>query len=114
MEGRLLYGAVQDGWVRAGLTGTHLPRRWLIGITGFLFLAAYLLLAHRLSSILKKRGRPAWKAYIPFLNGWEACKLCERSGWFSLLLLLPFIQYILLIQLCILLDQAEQCDQQCP
>lgn len=108
MEGRFLYGAVMDGWVRADLTGAHLPRCWIICITGFLFLAVYLLLAQRLSSILKMRGRPVWKAYIPFMNGWEACKLCERSGWYSLLLLVPFIQYILLIQVCIHLDRAQQ------
>lgn len=107
MESRLLYGPVQDGIIRSGLV-LQVPAHRLFVTAACLFAAAYLFLSLRLSAIFKKKGIPAWKAYVPFLNAWEAFVLIGKRGWCCLLLLIPLVQYAALLLLCLRLGELSR------
>ena len=41
--------------------------------------------------VFKKAGECGWKALVPFLSEYTYCKIVFGSGWFFLLLFVPFI-----------------------
>lgn len=51
--------------------------------------------------IFSKAGQPGWAAIIPIFNTYVLCKVAGRPGWWFLLLLIPFVNFIIYIILCI-------------
>jgi len=51
--------------------------------------------------IFTKAGQPGWAAIIPIYNWYILCKIVGRPGWWVILLLIPFINFIIGIILCI-------------
>jgi hypothetical protein len=51
--------------------------------------------------VFTKAGQPGWAAIIPIYNIYVLCKVAGRPGWWLLLLLIPFVNFIILIILSI-------------
>src|SRR6266576_243958 len=55
--------------------------------------------------VFTKAGRPGWASIIPIYNMYVWCKIVGRPGWWILLILIPFVNIIVGIILCI--DMAK-------
>jgi len=51
--------------------------------------------------IFTKAGQPGWASIIPIYNWYILCKIVGRPGWWVILLLIPFVNFIVGIILCI-------------
>ena len=51
--------------------------------------------------IFTKAGQPGWASIIPIYNWYIICKIVGRPGWWVILLLIPFVNFIIGIILCI-------------
>ena len=51
--------------------------------------------------VFSKAGKPGWAAIIPIYNIYVMLKVVGRSGWWLLLLLIPFVNIIIWIIVCI-------------
>ena len=51
--------------------------------------------------VFTKAGQPGRASIIPIYNLYIWCKIVGRSGWWVLLMLIPFVNFIILIILCI-------------
>jgi hypothetical protein len=51
--------------------------------------------------IFTKAGQPGWACLIPFYNIYVLCKIVGRPGWWLILMLIPFVNVIIGIILCI-------------
>ena len=51
--------------------------------------------------IFTKAGQPGWAAIIPIYNWYVLCKIVGRPGWWVILLLIPLVDFIIGIILCI-------------
>lgn len=51
--------------------------------------------------IFTKAGQPGWASLIPFYNIYVWCKIVGRPGWWLILMLIPFVNFIIAIILCI-------------
>lgn len=51
--------------------------------------------------VFTKAGQPGWAAIIPIYNTYVLCKVAGRSGWWVLLLLIPVVNIVILIILCL-------------
>lgn len=51
--------------------------------------------------IFTKAGQPGWTAIIPIYNMYIWCKIAGRPGWWVILMLIPFVNFIILIILCV-------------
>ncbi len=68
------------------------------GIVGLL--VAILMIA-ALWKIFTKAGQPGWACLIPIYNIYILCKIVGRPGWWVILMLIPFVNFIIAIILCI-------------
>ena len=48
-----------------------------------------------------KAGQPGWGLLVPFYNMFLMCKIAGRPGWWVILLLIPVVNFIIAIILCI-------------
>jgi Family of unknown function (DUF5684) len=55
--------------------------------------------------VFTKAGRPGWAAIIPIYNMYVWCKIVGRPGWWVILMLIPFVNIIIGIIVCI--DMAK-------
>ena len=55
--------------------------------------------------VFTKAGRPGWAAIIPIYNMYVWCKIVGRPGWWVILMLIPFVNIIVGIVVCI--DMAK-------
>jgi Family of unknown function (DUF5684) len=55
--------------------------------------------------VFTKAGRPGWAAIIPIYNIYVWCKIVGRPGWWVILMLIPFVNIIVGIVVCI--DMAK-------
>jgi Family of unknown function (DUF5684) len=63
-----------------------------------LWIAIYVYFAIVLMKIAKKTNTPnGWFAWIPFLNLYLIAKLAGKSGWWLILMLIPFVNIIIAI-----------------
>src|SRR5207248_7204178 len=60
-----------------------------------------LLLIVAMWKVFTKAGQPGWASIIPIYNLYIWCKIVGRSGWWVLLMLIPFVNFIIMIILCI-------------
>src|SRR5438552_18445193 len=51
--------------------------------------------------IFTKAGQPGWACIIPIYNLYVWCKIVGRPWWWILLMLIPFVNFIILIILII-------------
>lgn len=47
--------------------------------------------------VFTKGGQPGWASIIPFVNLYFLCKVAGRPGWWLILMLIPFVNFIILI-----------------
>ena len=64
-----------------------------------------LLLIVAMWKVFTKAGQPGWASIIPIYNLYIWCKIVGRPGWWILLMLIPFVNFIIGIILCI--DMAK-------
>jgi len=60
-----------------------------------------LLLIVAMWKVFTKAGQPGWASIIPIYNLYIWCKIVGRPWWWILLMLIPFVNFIILIILCI-------------
>ena len=65
------------------------------------WLAVTILMIAACWKIFTKAGQPGWAAIIPIYNWYILYKLVGRPGWWVILLLIPFINFIIGIILCV-------------
>ena len=64
-----------------------------------------LLMIVALWKVFTKAGQPGWASIIPIYNLYVWCKIVGRPWWWILLMLIPFVNFIIAIILCI--DMAK-------
>ena len=47
--------------------------------------------------VFSKAGQPGWAALIPIVNVYFLCKVAGRPGWWLILMLIPLVNFIILI-----------------
>src|SRR2546425_10588352 len=67
-------------------------------IVGLLFA---LLIIVAMWKVFTKAGQPGWASIIPIYNLYIWCKIVGRPWWWILLMLIPFVNFIVAIILCI-------------
>ena len=60
-----------------------------------------LLLIVAMWKVFTKAGQPGWASIIPIYNLYIWCKIVGRPWWWILLMLVPFVNFIICIILCI-------------
>jgi hypothetical protein len=60
-----------------------------------------LLLIVAMWKVFTKAGQPGWASIIPIYNIYIWCKIVGRPWWWILLMLIPFVNFIIAIILCI-------------
>jgi signal peptidase I len=71
-----------------------------VGLLIFL-IVSYLFLCFSLMKVFEKAGVPAMKAWIPGINFIEWCKIIGRPTWWAALLLIPVVNFFILIGMII-------------
>jgi len=74
-------------------------------IGGGLGLVVGIFLIAAMWKVFSKAGQPGWAAIIPIYNLYVWCKAVGRPGWWVLLMLIPFVNFIIAIILSI--DMAK-------
>jgi hypothetical protein len=64
-----------------------------------LLIAVFLIVA--MWKVFTKAGQPGWASIIPIYNIYIWCKIVGRPGWWVILMLIPFVNFIICIILCI-------------
>ena len=64
---------------------------WLIYVA---FIVVYLVAAW---IVYTKAGEEGWKALIPIYNIWVLLKIVGRPGWWLILFLIPFVNFVIWI-----------------
>ena len=49
----------------------------------------------------EKAGEPGWGAIVPFYNIYLMCKIAGRPGWWLILWLIPCVNFIIAIMVCL-------------
>lgn len=80
-----------DSGVSYSSTGQISPVVWVI------YCAVLILLIAAMWKVFSKAGQPGWAVLIPIYNLYVLCKVAGRPGWWLLLLLIPFVNFIIAI-----------------
>jgi hypothetical protein len=64
-----------------------------------LLIALFLIVA--MWKVFTKAGQPGWACIIPIYNIYIWCKIVGRPAWWIILMLIPFVNFIICIILCI-------------
>jgi Family of unknown function (DUF5684) len=75
------------------------------GAFGIVWLIVVLVVIIGLWKVFTKAGQPGWAAIIPIFNLYILCKVAGRPGWWLILMLIPFVNFIVWIILS--LDVAK-------
>src|SRR5882724_2092017 len=70
-------------------------------VPGIIGLLIALLIIVAMWKVFTKAGQPGWASIIPIYNLYIWCKIVGRPWWWILLMLIPFVNFIILIILCI-------------
>ena len=65
------------------------------------WLAFMILMIAACWKIYTKAGQPGWACIIPIYNIYIWCKIVGRPAWWIILMLIPFVNFIVGIVLCI-------------
>ena len=75
-------------------------------VPGIIGLLIALLLIVAMWKVFTKAGQPGWASIIPIYNLYIWCKIVGRPWWWILLMLIPFVNFIVGIILCIDLPKS--------
>jgi hypothetical protein len=75
------------------------PMFWII------WTAVMVLVIAAMWKVFSKANQPGWASLIPIYNVYVWCKIVGRPGWWVILMLIPFVNFIILIILS--LDMAK-------
>ena len=70
------------------------------------YFAVIILLIASIWKVFSKAGQPGWAAIIPIYNIYVMCKVAGRPGWWLILMLIPFVNFIIWIILCVDIAKA--------
>ena|ERR1017187_7474870 len=70
------------------------------------YFAIVILLIVAMWKVFSKAGQPGWACIIPIYNLYVLCKIAGRPGWWVLLMLIPFVNFIILIIIAIDIAKA--------
>ncbi len=76
-----------------------------MGIFGLVYLAVIVLLIASMWVIFTKAGQPGWAAIVPIYNGVVLLQIVGRPVWWVVLLLIPFVNFI--VGILVTLDLAK-------
>ncbi|MBN2120553.1 MAG: hypothetical protein JW734_05820 [Candidatus Omnitrophica bacterium] len=80
----------------------------ILGLMWLAWLILYIYIATALQVIANKTSTSnAWFAWIPILNLYLMCQISGKSGWFLLLLFIPFVNIIVIIYIWMGIAQAR-------
>jgi hypothetical protein len=71
------------------------------GVMGIIWLVVVILLIASMWKVFTKAGQPGWAAIIPIYNLYILCKVAGKPGWWVILMLIPFVNFIIFILLSI-------------
>mgnify|MGYP001346109536 CR=1 FL=1 len=66
-------------------------------IVSIIYLAIIVTVIIGMGKVFIKAGQPGWACIIPIVNLYFLCKIAGRPGWWVILCLIPFINWIFLI-----------------
>jgi uncharacterized membrane protein len=66
----------------------------LFVFTFLIAIASYVVLALCLMRIFKKAGVAQWIAWVPFYNSWKALEIGGQQGFWAVLALVPFVNFV--------------------
>lgn len=69
------------------------------------YLAIIIIVVAGMWKTFEKAGQPGWAAIVPIYNTYILCKIVGRPGWWVILLLIPYLNLIFWIIVC--LDMAK-------
>lgn len=69
------------------------------------WLAIVLLMVASLWKVFVKAGEPGWAAIVPIYNLFVLLKIAGKPAWWFILLLIPIVNFIVLIVVCIALAE---------
>src|SRR6266496_347844 len=93
LPGQFLLAQETTDYATSAAGGSPVP-----GIIGLLIA---LLMIVAMWKVFTKAGQPGWASIIPIYNLYIWCKIVGRPWWWILLMLIPFVNFIILIILCI-------------
>ncbi len=64
------------------------------GVIGLVF---GLIIVVALWKIFTKAGRPGWASLIPIYNAYTLLKVAGKPGWWLILMIIPFVNFIIII-----------------
>jgi hypothetical protein len=71
------------------------------GVGGVIGLVVAVLMIAAMWKVFSKAGRPGWAAIIPIVNTYFLCKVAGRPGWWVILMVIPLVNFIIWIIVCI-------------
>lgn len=80
-----------------------------IGIFLLIYLAVIVLMIASFWKIFTKAGKPGWAAIVPIYNLVVLLEIVGRPVWWIVLLLIPLVNFVILILLC--MDLAKSFGQ---
>jgi hypothetical protein len=82
-------------------TTAQAPNPVVGAVGGCIGLVIGLVVIIGLWKVFTKAGQPGWAAIIPIFNLYILCKVAGRPGWWLILMLIPFVNFIIAIIVCI-------------
>lgn len=55
--------------------------------------------------VFVKAGQPGWACLVPIYNYYILCKIAGKPGWWLVLLIIPFVNFVIAIIICIALAE---------
>jgi uncharacterized protein DUF5684 len=90
-----LFGQVEYSYSTSAQGQAPGPVFWIC------WLAVMILMIAACWKIYTKAGQPGWACIIPIYNLYIWCKIVGRPAWWIILMLIPFVNFIVGIVLCI-------------
>jgi hypothetical protein len=66
-----------------------------------IFVVLYVITALVLGRIFTKAGIPSWVAWVPIYNTYKLMEMGDQKGFWAILLLVPFVNYVAIVFLYI-------------
>ncbi len=79
------------------------------GVLMLVYLAVFIIAVIALWKVFVKAGQPGWGAIIPIYNIYLLLKVAGRPGWWLLLMLIPFVNFV--ISIVVSVDIAKRFGQ---
>ena len=89
-----------DSGVSYSTSGQVSPVFWIV------YGAVMLIMIVAFWKVFTKAGQPGWAILIPIYNVYVMCKIAGRPGWWVILMLIPFVNFIIAIILSIDIAKA--------